>query len=55
VYTNTLPGHAFRALTNNPFSFGLYSHMDMIARDLGIDPVQFYLKNVHHLNLPSIL
>jgi len=48
VYTNTVPGLTVRALTNNPLGFGLYSHMDMIARDLGIDPVDFYLKNVHH-------
>jgi len=47
VYTNTIAGLSLRALMNNPFGFALYSHMDMIAEDLGMDVVDFYLKNTH--------
>jgi len=48
VYTNTIPGRTLRALSNNAFGFGIYCHLDMVARDLGMDPAEFYLKNVHH-------
>jgi len=45
VYTNTTPSGTFRGLTNNPFTFGQYCHLDMLAKDLGMDPVDLYLKN----------
>ncbi len=45
VYTNTLPGCPFRGLLNNTFSMGLYSHLDMLAEDLGMDFADFLLKN----------
>jgi 4-hydroxybenzoyl-CoA reductase subunit alpha len=45
VYTNTMPSGTVRGLTNPPLGFGQHSHMDMIARDLGMDVVDFYLKN----------
>ena len=47
VYTNTIPSGSFRGLTNNAFTFGQYCHMDMLARDLGIDVTDLYLKNAH--------
>jgi 4-hydroxybenzoyl-CoA reductase subunit alpha len=45
VYTNTLPGCPFRGLLNNSFTWGLYSHMDMVAEELGMDFPDFLLKN----------
>jgi 4-hydroxybenzoyl-CoA reductase alpha subunit len=45
VYTNTIPSGSFRGLTNNAFTFGQHCHMDMLARDLGMDVTDLYLKN----------
>lgn len=45
VYTNTIPSGTFRGLTNNPFTFGQYCHLDMLARDLNMDIVDLCLKN----------
>jgi 4-hydroxybenzoyl-CoA reductase subunit alpha len=45
VYTNTMPSGTVRGLTNCPLAFGQHSHMDMIARDLGMDVIDLYLKN----------
>ena len=46
VYTNTIPcGHA-RAPGMPQAYFVVESHMDMIAAELGIDPVELRLKNV---------
>lgn len=47
VYTNTLPSRTLRGLTNNALGWGQQQHMDMVARDLGMDVADFYLKNVH--------
>jgi len=47
VYTNTIPSAALRGLTNRALNFGQNSHLDMLARDLNMDVVDFYLKNVH--------
>jgi len=47
VYTNTRPGLGMRALMNNSFCSGFYSHLDMLARDVGMDVADFYLKNAH--------
>jgi len=47
VYTNTIPSSALRGLTNRALNFGQNSHLDMLARDLGMDIVDFYLKNAH--------
>ncbi len=46
VYTNNVPaGHA-RAPGQPQNAFAAESHMDLIARELGIDPLEFRLKNV---------
>jgi CO/xanthine dehydrogenase Mo-binding subunit len=47
VYTNLTPSGTLRSLTNNALSFGIHSHMDMLARDLGVNVADFYLKNAH--------
>lgn len=47
VYTNTTPARALRGLAHAPLIFAIHSHIDMIARDLGMDVVDLLLKNVH--------
>ncbi len=45
VYTNTLPaGHA-RAPGQPQNAFAAESHMDLIARELGVDPLEFRQRN----------
>jgi CO/xanthine dehydrogenase Mo-binding subunit len=46
VYTNTVPCGFMRAPGEPQAVFALESHMDEIARRLGIDPLEFRLKNV---------
>ncbi len=46
VYTNTIPGGAFRGFGGPQVSFAYESHLDMIAHDLKIDPLQLRLKNL---------
>jgi putative selenate reductase molybdopterin-binding subunit len=47
VYTNNPFGGAFRGFGSPQWTFAVESHTDMIAERLGIDPVEFRLKNVH--------
>ena len=46
VYTNTVPGGFMRAPGEPQTLFGSESHMDCIARELQMDPVEFRLKNL---------
>jgi carbon-monoxide dehydrogenase large subunit len=46
VYTNTIPGGFMRAPGEPQAVFAIESHMDCIARQLGIDPVDFRLHNL---------
>jgi carbon-monoxide dehydrogenase large subunit len=46
VYTNTIPGGFMRAPGEPQAVFAIESHMDCIARQLGIDPLDFRLKNL---------
>jgi CO/xanthine dehydrogenase Mo-binding subunit len=46
VYTNNLPGGFMRAPGEPEGVFAIESHMDEIARRLGLDPVVFRLKNL---------
>jgi CO/xanthine dehydrogenase Mo-binding subunit len=46
IYTNTVPGGAFRGYGATQGTFAIDSQMDEIARKLGIDPVELRLKNV---------
>jgi CO/xanthine dehydrogenase Mo-binding subunit len=48
VYTNNVPCGHMRAPAKPQTIFAVESHMDMIARDMGIDPVEFRLRNVLH-------
>jgi len=49
VYTNTSPCGAFRGYGNPQMNFAQESQMDVIARELGMDPVAFRRKNHRRL------
>jgi CO/xanthine dehydrogenase Mo-binding subunit len=46
VYTNTIPGGFMRAPGEPQAVFAIESHIDCIARQLGIDPLDFRLQNL---------
>ena len=46
VYTNTVPGGHMRAPGSPQAVFALESHLDEIARRLGIDPLEFRMRNL---------
>ena len=48
VYTNNVPCGHMRAPAKPQVTFAVESHMDMIAREMGIDPYEFRLRNVLH-------
>ncbi len=45
IATNTGAGRAFRAPQHPPASFGMESMMDLLAYKLGMDPLEFRMKN----------
>jgi len=45
VYTNKPYGTAYRGFGHVEFHWGLERHMDLIARTIGMDPLEFRLKN----------
>lgn len=45
VYTNTVPGGHMRAPGDVQFIFAFESHLDAIARELQIDPLQIRIRN----------
>ena len=45
VYTNTVPAGAFRGMGTPQVVWAYESQMDMMAREMGWDPVEFRLKN----------
>lgn len=46
VYTNKVPGTTYRGIGGPDMAFAVESQLDMIARKLGLDPVEFRLKNM---------
>jgi CO/xanthine dehydrogenase Mo-binding subunit len=48
VYTNSVPGSHVRAPVDLQVFFAWEQHVDIMARDLGIDPLDFRLRNVLH-------
>jgi CO/xanthine dehydrogenase Mo-binding subunit len=48
VYTNTVPRGHVRAPAGPQAHFAVESHMDMIAAEMGLDPLEFRLKNCLH-------
>src|SRR5439155_6070202 len=48
VYTNNVPGGIMRSPGELQGVWAAESHVDMIARELGLDPIEFRLRNVTH-------
>lgn len=48
VYTNTAPAGSFRSIGGPQSIWALESHMDIMAVRLGLDPLDFRLKNLLH-------
>jgi CO/xanthine dehydrogenase Mo-binding subunit len=48
VYTNKVPSSAYRGFGNPQITFAQESLIDMLAEELGLDPVQIRLKNGIH-------
>lgn len=46
VYTNGIYAGAFRGFGNPQIHFAVEQQMDLLAEELGIDPVEFRLKNI---------
>jgi CO/xanthine dehydrogenase Mo-binding subunit len=46
VYTNTVPAGAYRGFGTLQVTWAYESHMDIIAEKMGIDPLEFRLKNL---------
>ncbi|HEV8341025.1 MAG TPA: xanthine dehydrogenase family protein molybdopterin-binding subunit [Candidatus Binatia bacterium] len=46
VYTNTVPGGFWRAPGALQAMFAVESHMDLVAKELSMDPAEFRLKNI---------
>jgi carbon-monoxide dehydrogenase large subunit len=45
IYTNTVPGGYYRSPGAVATAFAIDSHTDLIAKELGMDPAEFRLKN----------
>jgi len=54
VYTNKTFGSAMRGFGNPQGTFAVEQSMDMAAKELGMDPLEFRLKNVNKPNTTSI-
>jgi CO/xanthine dehydrogenase Mo-binding subunit len=46
IYTNTVPTSPFRGFGLPQFVFGIETHIDHVAKELDIDPIELRLKNV---------
>ena len=53
VYTNCIPGGIMRGPGDLQVNFAVESHMDHVARRLGIDPYQFRRLNVLEIRRPA--
>ncbi|MBF0491082.1 MAG: molybdopterin-dependent oxidoreductase, partial [Candidatus Omnitrophica bacterium] len=54
VYTNNPISGAMRGFGGVQSGFAIESHMDLIAKDLGMDPVEFRLKNITSPNMVTV-
>ena len=54
VYTNNPISGAMRGFGGVQSGFAVESHMDLIARDLGMDPIDFRLKNITTPNMVTV-
>jgi len=55
VYTNTTPAGAMRGFGNPQAMFAIDSQMDIIAEDLGLDPLEIRRKNIMRVGQPWVL
>lgn len=55
VYTNTVPGGHVRAPGETQILFAVESHLDMIARAIGADPIAFRLANTDEPRMIEVL
>lgn len=55
VYTNTTPAGAMRGFGNPQAMFAIDSQMDIIAEELGIDPLEIRRKNIMRVGMPWVL
>jgi CO/xanthine dehydrogenase Mo-binding subunit len=46
VYTNKVPATTYRGIGGQDIAWAIETHMDEIARKVGLDPVEFRLKNI---------
>jgi len=54
VYTNNPISGAMRGFGGVQSGFAIESHMDLIAKDLGMDPIEFRLKNITEPNMVTV-
>lgn len=54
VYTNTPISGAMRGFGGVQSGFAIESHMDLLAKDLGLDPVEFRLRNITEPNMITV-
>lgn len=54
VYTNTPISGAMRGFGGVQSGFAIESHMDMLAEGIGMDPVEFRLKNITCPNMTTV-
>ena len=54
VYTNTPISGAIRGFGGVQSGFSIESHMDMLAEGIGMDPIEFRLKNITGPNMVTI-
>lgn len=54
IYTNNPISGAMRGFGGVQSGFAIESHMDMIANALGMDPIEFRLKNITEANMTTI-
>ena len=54
IYTNTPISGAMRGFGGVQSGFAIESHMDLLAKDLGLDPVEFRLRNITEPNMITV-
>jgi CO/xanthine dehydrogenase Mo-binding subunit len=54
VYTNTPISGAMRGFGGVQSGWAIESHMDMIAKDIGLDPIEFRLRNITEPNMVTV-
>src|SRR5229473_260977 len=53
IYTNTVPGGHMRSPGEAQAAYAVETHTDLIARELGLDPVEFRARNGSHHGRPA--